>query len=279
MSKRRVVVTGIGMVSPLGCGSEAVCNRLLAGSSGIARIRSELNVSALCNVNAVATIPQGSHEWNNEYGADIAFGKLKHTSKFIEFAQIATDLSFRNAGISAIKDIADVTRAGVAIGNGGIGSLTDINESNANLTQSFKKLSPYFVPKVLVNMAAGQVSIKHGLQGPVHSVATACAAGAHSIGDAFNFIRLGYADVMLAGGTDASVDPLALAGFARMKALGRIEGPEGDSDEGIKKTSRPFHPQRNGFVMGEGAGVLVLEELSLAQKRGARILAEVPRCQ
>jgi 3-oxoacyl-[acyl-carrier-protein] synthase II len=224
MSKRRVVITGIGLVSPLGCGAEAVCNRVLAGSSGIGAIRPELNVSPLCNVNAVATVPVGGHEWNKECSTDITFGKSKHTSKFIEFAQLAADLSLKDAKIANVIDVVSASRAGVAIGNGGIGSLSDINESNANLTQSFKKLSPYFVPKVLVNMAAGQVSIKHGLQGPVHSVATACAAGAHSIGDAFNFIRLGYADLMLAGGTDASVDPLALAGFARMKALGRIEG-------------------------------------------------------
>jgi 3-oxoacyl-[acyl-carrier-protein] synthase II len=174
----------------------------------------------------------------------------------------------------------------VAIGNGGIGSVGEITDASANLTKSFKRLSPYFVPKVLVNMAAGHVSIRHGLQGPVHAVATACAAGAHSIGDAYNFIRLGSADAMLAGGTDASIDPLALSGFARMKALGSMGeigdmGEMGDSeseamlDERAQRVSRPFHKHRNGFVMGEGAGILVLEELGSAQAREARIIAEV----
>jgi 3-oxoacyl-[acyl-carrier-protein] synthase II len=251
----------------------------------------------LCNINVAATVPVGKHEWNAEYSTEVAFGKSKQSSKFIEYAQVAAELSLRSAGINKIADVVEPTLAGVAIGNGGIGSISDVNEANASLTQSFKKLTPYFVPKVLVNMAAGQVSIKHGLKGPVHSVATACAAGAHSIGDAYNFIRLGYADLMLAGGTDASVDALSIAGFARMKALGRIEG-SADTEEGaaatgtdkdapskedgsdselklLQQTSRPFHPQRNGFVIGEGAGVLVLEELASAQRRGARIFAEV----
>ena len=284
MSGRRVVITGIGLVSPLGCGAEKVCERIIAGKTGIKRLLpTDVNLSPLCNVNAAALVPVGKHEWNEEYEGNIVFGKSKQSSKFIEYAQVAAEIALKNAGIKNIADVVHPTRAGVAIGNGGIGSIGDINEANANLTQSYKKLSPYFVPKVLVNMAGGQVSIKHGLQGPVHSVATACAAGAHSIGDAFNFIRLGYADVMLAGGTDASVDGLSLAGFARMKALGVL--PEGEDRceldangveiDTIVKTSRPFHPKRNGFVMGEGAGILVLEELTVAKKRGARILGEV----
>lgn len=287
MSKRRVVVTGYGLVSPLGCGTEQVFGRLLGGASGIQHIKSsQVNLSPLCNVSAIATVPIGNHPWNHEYRGDIIFGKSKQSSKFIDFAVVAAELALKSAHIESISTIADSNRIGVAIGNGGIGSMHDINEANTNLNQSFKKLSPYFVPKVLVNMAAGQVSIKFGLQGPVHSVATACAAGAHSIGDAFNFIRLGYADVMLAGGTDASIDPLSLAGFARMKALGTLPGAAQDGGAGeenesktdtvdVRRTSRPFHAQRNGFVMGEGAGVLVLEELSVAQKRGANILAEV----
>ena len=281
MTKRRVVITGVGLVSPLGCGSVDVCTRILKGNSGVRRlVPSEVTLSPLCNVNSAALVPTGAHEWNSECRErNVVFGKSKQTSKFIEYAQFAAVLALEHAKINKISDIVDETKAGVAIGNGGIGSLLDINEANTNLSQSFKKLSPYFVPKVLVNMAAGQVSISHGLKGPVHSVATACAAGAHSIGDAFNFIRLGYADVMLAGGSDASIDPLALAGFARMKALGKVEGSDDDMESNGEdvacRTSRPFHPKRNGFVMGEGAGVLILEELSVAQKRGAQILAEV----
>eukprot|EP00598_Pedospumella_elongata_P003826 CAMPEP_0184978708 /NCGR_PEP_ID=MMETSP1098-20130426/9143_1 /TAXON_ID=89044 /ORGANISM="Spumella elongata, Strain CCAP 955/1" /LENGTH=464 /DNA_ID=CAMNT_0027501897 /DNA_START=39 /DNA_END=1433 /DNA_ORIENTATION=- len=286
MSTRRVVVTGIGLVSPLGCGSEKVCERIVLGKSGIRRILpTDVTLSPLCNVNAAAFVPTGKHEWNEEYASEVSFGKSKQSSKFIEYAQVAAELALRNAGINKVEDIVHPTKAGVAIGNGGIGSIGDINEANGNLTQSYKKLSPYFVPKVLVNMAAGQVSIKHGLKGPVHSVATACAAGAHSIGDSFNFIRLGYADMMLAGGTDASIDGLSLAGFARMKALGLLPPDEEHSpveansdatiSDSIQKSSRPFHLRRNGFVMGEGAGILVLEELSVAKKRGARIFAEV----
>lgn len=268
----------------MGCGSAQVCSRLASGASGIQHMKAaQINLSPLCNVTAIATIPAHKHAWNDEYSGDIVIGKSKQSSKFIDFAVVAAELALKDAQIESIAGIVDATRAGVAIGNGGIGSMSDISEASTNLTQSFKKLSPYFVPKVLVNMAAGQVSIKFGLQGPVHSVATACAAGAHSIGDAFNFIRLGYADVMLAGGTDASIDPLSLAGFARMKALGSLPGadgnggggPDGASDSDVQRTSRPFHQQRNGFVMGEGAGVLVLEELSVALKRGANILAEV----
>jgi 3-oxoacyl-[acyl-carrier-protein] synthase II len=295
-------VTGVGIVSPLGCGTEKVCTRLMQGLSGIKRINAaDYKLSPLCPVDIAALVPTGKHSWNDECDGDIHFGKSKQQSKFIEFALLAADIALKDANIlEAVGPILDPNMVGVAIGNGGIGSLSDINEANGNLTQSYKKLSPYFVPKVLVNMAAGQVSIKHGFKGPVHSVATACAAGAHSIGDAYNFIRLGYADAMLAGGTDASVDALSLAGFARMKALGSLgslgaaaatsaaaetaEGaPEGEEEEkeeveghsAVAVASRPFHPARNGFVMGEGAGLLVLEELSVAQRRGARILAEV----
>ncbi|KAJ1417681.1 hypothetical protein B484DRAFT_453903 [Ochromonadaceae sp. CCMP2298] len=270
----------MGLVTPLGCGADLVCERVLAGYSGIQRLPADFPLPDAVPAIA-AQVPTGSHSWNEV--ENVEFGKSKHTSKFIEFALLASDIALKNAGISiGSTGEFDLERFGVAIGNGGIGSLGDITDAQANLSQSFRRLSPYFVPKVLVNMAAGHVSIRHGLQGPVHSVATACAAGAHSVGDAYNFIRLGYADAMLAGGTDASIDPLALSGFARMKALGSMEVGEKEGEgegegEGSEcaRVSRPFHRQRNGFVMGEGAGVLVLEELGSAQARGARIIAEV----
>eukprot|EP00600_Ochromonadales_sp_CCMP1393_P013249 CAMPEP_0175007188 /NCGR_PEP_ID=MMETSP0005-20121125/6269_1 /TAXON_ID=420556 /ORGANISM="Ochromonas sp., Strain CCMP1393" /LENGTH=576 /DNA_ID=CAMNT_0016262595 /DNA_START=33 /DNA_END=1763 /DNA_ORIENTATION=+ len=269
MIKRRVVITGIGLVTPLGCGFERVCKRVFDGGCGIQRIDDNY---------IAALVPSGEHEWNEEVKEAPEFGKSKHASKFIEFSLLASDLSLRNAGIARIGDVVDPNRAGVAIGNGGIGSVSEIISANSSLDKSIRRLSPYFVPKVLVNMAAGQVSIRHQLRGPVHAVATACAAGAHSIGDAYNFIRLGLADLMLAGGSDASIDPLSLAGFARMKAL--ADPPPRLTDacddlEHVQHCSRPFHYSRDGFVMGEGAGILVLEELETALQRRAPILAEI----
>jgi 3-oxoacyl-[acyl-carrier-protein] synthase II len=155
----------------------------------------------------------------------------------------------------------------VAIATGGMGSIQDVVTSSRNLDSSYRKVSPYFVPKILGNMAAGHVSLRHRFRGPLHSVSTACAAGSHAIGDAYNFIRLGYADVMLAGGAESNLDALTIAGFARMKALCPDSPPS--------QASRPFDSGRNGFVIAEGACVLVLEELSYAQRRGAVILAEV----
>ena len=161
----------------------------------------------------------------------------------------------------------DKRRIGVSIGSGGIGPLPDILIGHESLNKSYKKLSPYFVPKVLMNMSASHVSIKYGLQGPIHCTSTACASGLHSIGDAFNFIRLNYADIMVAGGTEACISPLAISGFSRMKAL---------STKNVNEMpSRPFDSFRDGFVIGEGSGVVVMEELSSAIRRGAPIIAEI----
>jgi len=196
---------------------------------------------------------------------------------FIEFALIAARFALEDSKLlesdelnSTTKYLFDHERAGVAIGNGGIGSLQEIIAAHASLSKSYRKLSPFFVPNTLVNMAAGHVSIKYNLKGPNHSVATACAAGTHSIGDAFNFIRLGMADMMVAGGTEACLDKLSIAGFARMKALSPASSNDGSS-------SRPFDISRNGFVLAEGAGMLVLEELECVLSSGREdcIIAEV----
>lgn len=259
--QRRIVVTGIGLVTPLGIGNGSkIFQKLVQGMNGIQKIPVERNVVPNgCNVSVAALV-------NQEELNQIEKVNEKEISKFIHYSLVSSNLALADAGISSLKEHYDQGRCGISLGNGGIGALTDVIGGSDNLRQSYKKVSPYFVPKILQNLAAGQVSIRHGLKGPVHCVTTACAAGAHSIGDAYNFIRLGYADLMLAGSSDCSIDPLAISGFARMKAL---------SSTSDVNASRPFDVDRNGFVMGEGAGILVLEELSSALKRNARIIAEI----
>lgn len=160
----------------------------------------------------------------------------------------------------------DLDRAGACIASG-IGSVEDIVAGHEALQVSHRRLSPYFVPRILIGSAGGAISIRHGLRGPLHAASTACAASAHSIGDAYNFIRLGYADAMLAGGAEASVNALSVAGFHRLKALSPLPNAKG--------ASRPFDADRRGFVMGEGAGVLLLEDLECARRRGATVVAEL----
>lgn len=264
---RRVVITGVGAVTPLGCGIEGVWRRVLAGECGVSRLPAGY-LPANVPVYVAARVPRG--EAADAYHEERVFGRSvsKEMADFAQFACHASDLALIHGEMDATKglDAGQRERMGVALASGGIGSLQEITEAQAAFTQSFKKLSPYFVPKVLVNMAGGAVSLRHGLKGPLHTVATACAAGLHAVGDAFNFIRLGHADRMLAGGSEASIDPLALAGFARLRALSGADDVT---------ASRPFDATRAGFVMGEGACLLVLEELSAAQARGASIIAEI----
>lgn len=278
--KRRVVITGIGLVTPIGCGpGKTVFQHLLAGRNGIRELRPELIPNG-CNVKVGGLVPRGTDpdcfdesEFKSMDREISLF--IKYALKAAEYAlldsKLPTAVSGSGTSSSGMPSFPyDRERCGVSIGNGGIGSLFEICGTHDTLKTSYRKISPYFVPKILVNMASGHVSIRHGFAGPVHSVATACAAGSHSIGDAYNFIRLGYADLMLAGGSDASIEPLALAGFSRMKALSTpIENTP------LENSSRPFDTSRNGFVMGEGAGVFVLEELSSALQRNAPIIAEV----
>lgn len=289
------MITGVGLVCPLGCGHEGIWQKIMSNRQGISSLTDRNIEIAGSGVTAAGFVPWKSSEQSSSssnhqtdgptfeddgYSEEQLFGRLvsRELSLATQYAICASDLALKHAGLideSRCEQDATPTlklecggvRAGAAIASGGIGSLSDIVEGGENLKLSYKKLSPYFVPKVLMNMAAGHVSIKYGLKGPVNSVATACAAGAHSIGDAYNYIRMGYADVMLAGGTEACIDKLSVAGFARMKAL--------SSNAVSAKASRPFDGQRDGFVIGEGAGVLVLEELSVALRRGAPIIAEV----
>lgn len=248
----RVVITGLGIVSPLGAGSTLVFQDLILGKCGISPISPIPNI----DVHVAGTI--NTHDQLSIFGANA----LKYKSKSTIYAIHSSDIAINDAKFVSTEP----GRIGVAVGCG-IGSLDDILESNKNLEVSYKKLSPHFVSKILLNMPAGEISIKNGFQGPNHAVSTACAAGAHAIGDAFNFIRLGYADSMIAGGTESSINSLAIAGFARMRALSPNKDPS--------TSSRPFDSSRNGFVMSEGSAILVLESLHSAIQRNAPIIAEI----
>jgi 3-oxoacyl-[acyl-carrier-protein] synthase II len=264
---RRVVVTGLGMVTPLGCGVEPTWSRLLAGASGAGPITSfdasDLPAQIACN------IPRGD-------GSDGTFNpddwmepkEQRKVDDFIVFAMAAATQALRDAGWKP-ESHEDQIRTGVAIGSG-IGGLGGIYEASLLLKERGpRRLSPFFIPGRLSNLAAGYVSIEHGLKGPNHAVVTACSTGAHAIGDASRMIALGDAEVMVAGGTESAVNRIGIAGFCACRALstGFNDTPE--------KASRPYDKDRDGFVMGEGAGVVVLEELEHALARGAHIYAEV----
>lgn len=262
---KRVVITGAGVVTPLGCDLSQVWSALCCGKSAVSPIISNSDVHLMAKVSRTPDFLKLFSDRGIRHPSS-------PTSDFIDFALLASDLALENAG-SPLQptDGASVCpphRRGVSIGSG-MGSLASIITSSRQFDESVKKLSPFFIPKVLINLAAGQISIRHKLQGPNNAVATACAAGAMSIGDAFNFMRLDYADMMVCGGVECSTDPLTRAGFARMKALSTSIDP--------LTGSRPFDKDRNGFVIGEGAGVLVLETLDSVIKSGRekRILAEL----
>ena len=264
---RRVVVTGIGMVSPLAGSADETWARLLAGRSGANRIES-FEVSDLpCQIACQVKRGDGS---NGTFNAD-AWMEPKEQRKvddFIIFAVSAATQALADAGW-APKTHEDQIATGVLIGSG-IGGLGGIAEAAIVLKEKGpRRLSPFFVPGRLINLASGHVSIMHGLKGPNHSVVTACSTGAHAIGDAGRLVALGDADVMVAGGAESAVNRLGMAGFAACRALstGFNDRPE--------RGSRPYDKDRDGFVMGEGAGCVVLEEYEHAKARGAKIYAEL----
>ena len=264
---RRVVVTGLGMVTPLACGVEESWSRILEGRSGASRI-SRFEVDDLaCQI--ACQIPRGD-------GSDGTFNpddwmdpkEQRKVDEFIIFGMAAAEQAIRDSGWSA-KSTEDQNRAGVLIGSG-IGGLQGI-EATAHVMREKgpRRISPFFIPGRLINLASGYVSIRHGLKGPNHAVVTACSTGAHAIGDAARLIALDDADIMVAGGAESPVCRLSLAGFAAARALstGFNDRPEA--------ASRPYDTDRDGFVMGEGAGVVVLEEYEHAKARGAKIYGEV----
>ena len=264
---RRIVITGLGLVTPLGCGVEASWSRLLQGKSGARRIE-EFKVDDLaCQI--ACFVPRGP-ESEGKFNPDewMEPKEQRKVDDFIIYAMGAADLALRDADWKA-----DTTekqeRTGVLIGSG-IGGLNGIAETSLLLQDKGpRRVSPFFIPGRLINLASGYVSIKHGLKGPNHAVVTACSTGAHAIGDAARLVALGDADVMVAGGTESPICRLAVAGFAACKALAT------KFNDQPTRASRPYDRDRDGFVMGEGAGVVVLETLEHAQARGARIYAEV----
>lgn len=276
-SARRVVVTGLGVVSPLGIGAKHAWKQLISGKSGL------VSTSSLKNADQFKDIPSkvvGKLPITEE-GEDTVPGsfkpsdhftshELRRFSPFIQYALVAAEEALKDSGLNtANMSIEEQYRTGVCIGSG-IGSIDDSYSNSVALSQGgYRKLQPLFVPKLLTNMASGNVSIKYGFKGVNHSVSTACATGVHSIGDSFRFIRDDYADVIVCGASEAAVHPLALGGFARAKSVTtKFENEPW-------KASRPFDKDRSGFVLGEGCGILILEELEHALARNAKIYAEI----
>ena len=257
---RRVVVTGIGAITPVGHNVKETWENLINGVSGIDVIKRFDPYSYNLPVVIAGEVKDfDPKKYLNPKDA-------KRMSDFVKFAMVAAKEAIADSGLEVDK--IDPTRAGVIVGTG-IGGLRDIEEQQTLLLEKgARRVSPFFIPSGISNMASGYISIEFGFKGPNSCVVTACATGTHSIGDAFKIIQRGDADIMIAGGTESAITPLGIAGFANMKALStRNDEPQ--------KASRPFDAERDGFVMGEGAGILVLEELEHALKRGAKIYAEV----
>jgi 3-oxoacyl-[acyl-carrier-protein] synthase II len=258
MNKRRVVITGVGMISPLGVGNEPTWQGLLEGRSGIGRI-TKFDATEYSAKIAGEVRGFEPERW-------IEKKDVKKSDTFIHYAIAASDMAVEDAALDCAAGNGD--RLGVIIGSG-IGGLPLIEEMHRKLMERGpSRISPFFIPGLIVNLAAGQVSIRHGCRGPNSAPATACATGAHAIGDAFKIIQRDDADVMFAGGSEAVISPLAIGGFAAMRALStRNDDPQ--------RASRPWDLNRDGFVVGEGAGIVIIEELEHARARGARIYCEI----
>lgn len=256
--KNRVVVTGLGLVTPLGIGVEASWQAAISGRSGIGTI-TQFDASQM-------PVRIAGEVKDFDPALYIEAKEIKKMDRFIHFAMAAATMAVEDSGLKITEENAE--RVGVIIG-AGMGGLPAIEHYHkAYLERGYKRISPFFIPMLIINLASGNVSIKFGAKGPNSAAVTACATGSHSIGDAFKIIQRGDADAMIAGGTESVITPLGIGGFAVMKALStRNEEPE--------KASRPFDAERDGFVMGEGAGVIILESLQSALKREAKIYAEI----
>jgi 3-oxoacyl-[acyl-carrier-protein] synthase II len=271
---RRVVITGLGMVTPLGWGVAHTWEALLAGKSGAGRITSfdttDYACQVACEVPRVDGRGHGSADMPGAFDPDKVMPPKdqRRIDDFILYAVAAAEEALTDADWKPEAE-ADKERTGVIMGSG-IGGLGTIAETAIDLKERGpRRVSPFFIPSALINLASGQVSIRYGLKGPNHSVVTACATGAHAVGDAARLIQFGDADVMLAGGAEAAVIPLGIAGFIACRAMST------NFNDAPEKASRPYDKDRDGFVMGEGAAALVLEEFEHAKARGAKIYAEV----
>lgn len=261
---RRVVVTGIGMCTPLGFGWNHCWKKLISGKSGIRKL-SGFEINDLSSKIGGQLSIEGDESLFPE--KIIQFKDKKKMEPFIEYALIAAHEALRDSGWS-VKNDDESFKTGVMIGSG-IGGLDGIRKSAVNLDRSPRKISPFFIPSCLINLASGHISIKYNFKGPNHSVVTACSSGAHAIGDSFRLISEGTADVMVAGGTEAACTRFGIAGFCAMRALST------QYNDNPHLASRPWDKDRDGFVLSEGSGILVLEEYEHAKKRSANIYAEV----
>lgn len=258
MMKRRVVVTGVGMITPLGVTTDESWNGLIAGRPGVKKI-TQFDAAAFATQIAGEVVGFKPEDY-------IEPKEIKKMDRFIHFALAAAEMAVNDSGVKINSGKAE--RTGVIVGSG-MGGLHAIEHYHSlYLEKGPRRISPFFIPMLIVNLASGQISIRFGAKGPNSAPATACATGSHSIGDAFKIIQRGDADVMIAGGTEAVITPLGIGGFNAMKALStRNDEPA--------KASRPFDINRDGFIIGEGAGIMILESLESASDRGARIYAEL----
>jgi len=258
MSRRRVVVTGLGLISPVGIGVDESWNALVAGKSGIGPI-------TLFDASTFPTRIAGEVK-----GFDPAKfmdrKEVRRNDRFIHFALAAAEMAVKDAGLDMSKEDAERVGCIVGAGIGGLGTIE--NEHRTFIEKGVRKIGPFFIPSLIINLAPGQISLRYGMKGPNFSPVSACATGNHSIGDAMLYIERGLADVMVTGGCEATITSLGIGGFCAARALSeRNDAPE--------KASRPFDKQRDGFVAGEGAGILIVEEYEHARKRGARVYAEL----
>ena len=263
----RVVITGLGLVSSIGNNVSETWDNLITGKSGIKKI-SSFDVSDLpCKIAGYI-----SHNEKDEYYVDrskyLETREINRNDRFIQYGLIASKMAVEDAGLMALDDKSKL-RVGVSVGSG-IGGLETIYNGSITLYEKgSRKISPFFIPSSLINLTSGQISIKFGFKGPNHSVVTACATGAHSIGDAAEMIKRGAAEIMIAGGSEAAVCKLGVAGFCAARSLSTKYNDQ------PAKASRPWDKDRDGFVIGEGAGIVVLEDYENAKKRGAKIYAEL----
>jgi 3-oxoacyl-[acyl-carrier-protein] synthase II len=258
MDRRRVVVTGLGLVSPLGIGVDPSWSAMVAGRSGIGPI-------TLFDASTFPTRIAGEVK-NFDPAQFMDKKEARRNDRFIQFALAAADMAVKDAGLDMSKEDPELVGCIVGAGIGGLGTIEDTASTFAE--KGVKKIGPFFIPSLIINLAPGQISLKYGMKGPNFSPVSACATANHSIGDALLYIQRGLADVIVAGGAEAPITPLGIGGFCAARALSeRNDAPE--------KASRPFDKGRDGFVAGEGSGILILEEYEHAKKRGARIYCEL----